>query len=102
MLKSYYLYGAYRAYAAPVSHGSNNRIKLERIQKPATKIMCATGDLNCEQWMKATDMPSINGFLTEMRHEHFYKISTNETHPLFSRIAVNQVSSHCQFRRSSC
>jgi len=52
-----------------------NIIKLERIQKLATKIICVTGDLNLnyEQWLKATDIPSINDFLTEVCHEHFYK-----------------------------
>jgi len=47
------------------------------IQKLAMKIMCATGALNYEQWLKATDMPSINGFLTEMCRKYFYKTFTN-------------------------
>jgi len=51
-----------------------NIIKLERIQKLVTKIICVTGDLNLnyEQRLKATDMPSINGFfLTEVCYKHF-------------------------------
>jgi len=45
------------AYAAPVWHSflsKNNIIKLERIPKIATKIICATGDLNLnyEQQLK--------------------------------------------------
>ena len=49
-------------YAAPVWHSSLNKyniIKLERIQKLANEIICATGDhnLNYEQRLKATDMP---------------------------------------------
>jgi len=96
------------AYAAPVWHSflsKYNLIEVERIQKPATKIICATGDLNLnyEQRLKAADMPSINDFLTEVCHKHFYKNFTNDKHPLFSRLTFNhRVSSRRQSCQSRC
>jgi len=61
-------------------------IKLERTQQPATVVICANGDLNLnyKQRLKGTDMPSINDFLTEVCHKHFYKIFRNDKRPLFS------------------
>jgi len=82
-----------------------NIIKLERIQKMATKIICATGnlELNYEQWLNATDMPSTNDFLTEVCHEYFYRVFRNDKHPLFSIMTFNhRVSSRRQFRQSRC
>jgi len=62
-----------------------NIIKLERIRKLAIKIICATGDLNYEQQLKATDMPSMNDFLTEMCHKQFYRIFRNDKDGEFSQ-----------------
>jgi len=81
-------------YSAPVWQtflSKYNITKLERIQEIATKIICATGDfnLNHEQRLKATEMPSINGFLTEVCHEHFCRIFRNDERPLFSRPTFN-------------
>ena len=95
-------------YAAPVWHSflsKYNIIKPERIQKIAAKIICATGDvnLNYEQRLKATDIPSINDFLTEVCHKNFYRIFKNDKYPLFSRLTFNhRVSSRRQFRQSRC
>jgi len=72
------------AYAAPVWHGflsKYNIIKLERIQQLVTKGICATGDFNLtnyEQRLKATDMPSINDFLTKVCHNLFYRNFMND------------------------
>jgi len=35
--------------------------------------ICATGDLIYEQWLKATDMPGINDFLTGVCPIHFFE-----------------------------
>jgi len=107
-LKLFYQTKIHLTYAAPVWHSflsEYNIIKLERIQKMATKIVCATGDpnLNFEQRLKATDMPSINDFLIAVCHKHFYRIFRNDKHPLFSRLTFNhRVSSRRQFRQSRC
>lgn len=52
--------------------GAGNIIKLESVQKVATKIIYPTDDFSYKKHLEGIDMPSINEFL-----KHFYKIFIN-------------------------
>ena len=79
------------AYACPVwlnmlSHA--DKVRLERIQRSATRIILPHID-NYENRMDILALPTILSFLHAHCSNHFNKIAKDSDHPLNSRIIVN-------------
>ena len=91
------------SYGAPAWHSllsKGNRLALEGIQRSATRII--TPDLEYDQRVLFLSLPMLNDFLNDLSAKHFIKITSNDKHPLFSRIHFNtsRVSSRAKKKSS--
>ena len=92
-LKTYYCTNirSVLAYASPVFYNflsDTTKSKLEHVQDSATKII--EPDLEYPDRLKFLELPSLCDFISSFSESLFRKIASNEMHPLFSRIILNQ------------
>ena len=97
-------------YACPAWYNllsDNDKTRLERIQRSATRIMLPFSD-DYEQRLDNLALPTISTFLHTSCSEHFTKIANDDNHPLNSRIKINTNRSSARrakidrYRRSKC
>ena len=75
------------SYAAPAWYtflSSNNKIKLEKIQRTATRIIHP--DISYEDRLLLLNIPKFDDFISNTCASHFTKVARDKTHPLFSYI----------------
>jgi hypothetical protein len=66
---------------------SQNKTRLERIQKTAMKII--SPDSSYDQCLTTLNLSSIESFIFDLGYSHFIKILHDPDHPLFSRLTFN-------------
>ena len=78
-------------YACPAWYNllsDNDKTRLERIQRSATRIMLPFSD-DYEQRLDNLALPTISAFLHTSCSDHFTKKANDDNHPLNSRIKIN-------------
>ena len=79
-------------YGAPAWHSLlslSSKEKLESIQRSATRII--TPDMCHKDRLDFLSIPLLNDFIFSSCAKHFERISSNQLHPLFSRINFNNL-----------
>ena len=67
--------------------GDTNCVRLERLQRSATKIILPDHDY--EDWLGMLCILYLSSFLFDNSYSHFIKILNDESHPLYSRLSFN-------------
>ena len=93
-LKTYYCTNirSVLAYASPVFYNflsDTSKSKIEHVQDSATKIIEPA--LEYQDRLTFLELPPLCDFISSFSESMFWKIVSNEMHPLFSRSILNQV-----------